>query len=117
MNHKTTSFKKLLAMSIVIVLSIPSTLNAQSRSYRGQNLRGAGGGRKPIVISEGQLPDTNALRPDGTPIKVRDLVQGKYTVLKTGCLTCPEFLRAYAEVEAAAVDYAQSLASLRLPRS
>ena len=41
--------------------------------------------RVPIVVTEGQVPDTNAHLPDGTPIKVRDLIKGKYTVIKT-CL-------------------------------
>jgi len=51
------------------------------------------------------MPDTNAHLADGTPVKVRDLIKGKYTVIKTGCLTCPEFLKAYKELEATAADY------------
>ena len=43
--------------------------------------------------------------PDGTPIKVRNLIKGKYTVIKSGCMTCPEFLIAYKELEATAADY------------
>ena len=75
---------------------------------RGAGNRGAGGGggRTPIVVTEGVLPDADAMAADGSMIKVRDLVKGKYTVLKTGCLTCPEFLRGYTEIEALAVDYA-----------
>ena len=33
------------------------------------------------------------------------MIKGKYTVIKTGCLTCPEFLIAYKELEATAADY------------
>ena len=74
---------------------------------RGQGQRGQGQRppRVPIVLTKGQLPDTNAHLPDGTPIKVRDLIKGKYTVIKPGCLTCPEFLIAYKELEATAADY------------
>ena len=84
------------------------------RQGQGQGRRGQGQGqgaqrqrppRTPIVLTEGQLPDTDAHLPDGTPIKVRDLIKGKYTVIKTGCLTCPEFLISYKELEALAADY------------
>lgn len=85
-----------------------NTRDGEARGRRGGG--GGGGGRQPIVLSEGQLPDvdvfmTDGLTADGNPVKVRDLVNGKYTVFKTGCLTCPEFLRAYAELEATAKDY------------
>ncbi|CAA6677261.1 MULTISPECIES: peroxiredoxin [unclassified Lentimonas] len=56
-------------------------------------------------VYRGTLPDLNAVLPDGSPIKLRELTQGKYTVLSAGCLTCPEFHKAYREVEAAAADY------------
>ena len=72
---------------------------------RGGNGEGGAGGRAPIVVTEGQLPDIDAHMPDGTPIKVRDLIKGKYTVIKPGCMTCPEFLIAYKELEATAADY------------
>lgn len=77
------------------------------RGGAGQGQRGQGGRptRVPIVLTEGQLPDTDAHLPDGTPIKVRDLIKGKYTVIKTGCMTCPEFLIAHKELEATAADY------------
>ncbi len=84
----------------------PRNQGARNQGAGGQGNAGQGRSRQPIVLSEGQLPDTDAFTADGKPIKVRDLVKGKYTVLKTGCLTCPEFLRAYAELEATAKDYA-----------
>ena len=79
----------------------------QRRGGQGGQRRGGQGRppRTPIVLTEGQLPDTDALMPDGTEIKVRDLIKGKYTVIKSGCLTCPEFLVAYKELEATANDY------------
>ena len=83
----------------------------QGQRGQGQGQRGGGQGQRlrpprvPIVITEGQLPDTDAHMPDGTPIKVRNLIKGKYTVIKSGCMTCPEFLIAYKELEATAADY------------
>ena len=84
----------------------------KGKGGKGKGGKGKKGGdgvkrppRVPIVVTEGQVPDTDAHLPDGTPIKVRDLIKGKYTVIKTGCLTCPEFLIAYKELEATAADY------------
>ena len=85
----------------------------QQGAGRGQGGQGGQGGqaqrqrppRTPIVLTEGQLPDVDAHLPDGTPIKVRDLIKDKYTVIKTGCMTCPEFLISYKELEATAADY------------
>lgn len=96
------------SLALCVTLFTPQLASAQNgeRGRQGQNARPGGGGRQPIVLSEGKLPDTDAFTADGKPIKVRDLVKGKYTVLKTGCLTCPEFLRAYADLEATAQDYA-----------
>lgn len=57
------------------------------------------------VLKSGPLPDLNAFTADGEPIKLRSLASGSYTVLKAGCLTCPEFHRGYPELEAANADY------------
>lgn len=96
-------FKMVSFALAVSFLATASRVGAQpGQGWRG----GGGGGRQPIVLSNGQLPDVNVLSEAGKPTKIRDLIKSKYTVLKTGCLTCPEFLRAYAELEATAVDYA-----------
>jgi EF hand len=58
------------------------------------------------VLSSGLIPDMNAFSAVGDPIKVRELCQGKYTVLAAGCLTCPLFHQNYPEIEAAYADYA-----------
>ncbi|VGO23403.1 TlpA family protein disulfide reductase [Pontiella sulfatireligans] len=58
------------------------------------------------VLSCGPLPDLNAFTAEGNPVKLRELCKGKYTVLKAGCLTCPEFHRSYPGVETAYADYA-----------
>ena len=57
------------------------------------------------VLRSGPLPDLNAFTADGQPLKLRALCQGSYTVLSSGCLTCPEFRRSYPEIEAASADY------------
>ncbi len=57
------------------------------------------------VLSSGPIPDMNAFTKEGTPLKVRDLCKGKYTVLAAGCLTCPLFHQNYPEIEAAYLDY------------
>ncbi|QDT05057.1 hypothetical protein K227x_34550 [Rubripirellula lacrimiformis] len=94
-------------VALCMILFTPYLAIAQpgQRSRRGQNPGPGGGGRQPMVLSKGQLPDVDAFTAEGTPIKVRDLIQGKFTVIKTGCLTCPEFLNAYKELEATATDY------------
>ncbi|MGZ0657521.1 TlpA family protein disulfide reductase [Coraliomargarita sp. W4R53] len=57
-------------------------------------------------VLTGALPDLQAHNDLGELLSLKDLCHGKYTVLAAGCLTCPEFHRGYAEVEAAKVDYA-----------
>ena len=56
-------------------------------------------------IKSGPLPDMDAYTADGEPIKVREIIDGKYTVLSAGCLTCPQFHNGYPQVEAMAADY------------
>ena len=79
---------------------------AVSASTIAQPLRGPQGGSGYNVRSSGALPDLNAFTAEGEPLKVRELVAGKYTVLSAGCLTCPQFHQGYPEVEAMQVDYA-----------
>jgi hypothetical protein len=85
--------KRILSRLLLLSLLISLTgleLRAQSR-----------GG-----VYRGALPDLNAVSPDGATVSLNELTRGKYTVLAAGCLTCPEFHKAYREVEAAYVDYA-----------
>jgi hypothetical protein len=58
------------------------------------------------VVTSGELPDLNAFSANGNPLKLKKLSKGKYTVLSMGCLTCPEFHKAYTGIEALNVDYA-----------
>lgn len=78
----------------------------------GAGGRGAGGGRgggrggEGIALTSGQLPTMTIFDANGKSVALPESIKGNFTVLKTGCLTCPEFHKAYAEVEAASVDYA-----------
>ncbi|MEZ5327665.1 MAG: EF-hand domain-containing protein [Verrucomicrobiales bacterium] len=51
------------------------------------------------------LPDLRAFTATGEPLRVRELCDGKYTVLSSGCLTCPLFHQTYSEIEAAHADF------------
>ena len=57
------------------------------------------------TLRSGPLPEMNAYTAEGIPINVRELCNGKYTVLASGCLTCPLFHDSYPEIEAAFADY------------
>ena len=77
------------------------TADAQQR--QGQRRGGsvpAGG-----VLSSGPLPDLDAFTAAGAPVKLRAVAEGKYTVLVSGCLTCPKFHQTYTAIEAAHADY------------
>ena len=56
-------------------------------------------------LSKGSLPDLQAFSAEGKSVKLRELFKGKYTVLTSGCLTCPQFHQTYQEIEAASTDY------------
>jgi len=52
------------------------------------------------------LPDSlEVYTAEGNKIKVTDLFKAKPTVIVSGCLTCPVFLRTYPSVEAVYNDY------------
>lgn len=59
----------------------------------------------PETLIDTKIPDLNAYNNDGELIKVKDIHQGKYLVLSSGCLTCPHFHRDYPVIEAAFNDY------------
>ena len=95
--------KYTLATAILLLLCL--NILAQSKPQKSKtdaNRNVPAGG----VLSSGQLPDMNAFTADGEPIQVRALCEGKYTVLVSGCLTCPLFHQNYPEIEAAFADYA-----------
>ena len=93
--------KSLIVGLIGAVILLPLTASAQGQGGARSGSVPQGG-----VLRSGPLPDLNAFTPEGKAIKVRELFQGSYTVLSSGCLTCPEFRRSYPEIEAASADYA-----------
>ena len=78
-----------------LAVSMPTIAQSERRGGTGQN-----------VLSEGPLPDLDAYTADGKAVKLRELCKDQYTVLVSGCLTCPKFHQSYDEIEAASVDYA-----------
>lgn len=66
-----------------------------------------------MALSSGPLPALNAVNLDGTPTTLQELCGEKYTVLKSACMTCPEFLKSYGEIETAYVDYAPHCVQFR----
>ncbi|MEM1225542.1 MAG: hypothetical protein AAGJ40_07580 [Planctomycetota bacterium] len=93
---------------ILILLSITtneSSAVAQDRESSQVNSQGYGSRKRGGVLRDAPLPDLDAYSDDGKAIKLRKLCDGKYTVLVAGCLTCPQFHRGYAEIEAASRDY------------
>ena len=85
----------------------------QGRGGQGRGGQGGGGGggkaggpeRSPMVEVGQTFPTTTTYADDGTEVIVPSAVNGKYTVLVRGCLTCPVFWRSYHETEAVARDY------------
>ena len=69
--------------------------------FASVSLASAQGGR----AFTGPLPELQGIRESGETVNLRELCEGQYTVLKAACLTCPEFLKSYGEIEAASVDY------------
>ncbi len=93
--------KYVLSFLLISLFILPSFAQVRPVGGRGE----PSGGIRPV--NSGPLPDLNAYTATGEPIKVRDLIDGKYTVLSAGCLTCPQFHQGYGEVEAMAADYTE----------
>lgn len=98
MKHSLTNLVYVAAA--VLCLTPPPGL-AQGKGGGNRNGSVPQGG----VLRSGPLPDLNAFTAEGKPLKLRELCQGSYTVLSSGCLTCPEFRRNYPAIEAASADY------------
>ena len=89
-----------LFYSFLAVVALAQSTQQNSKNDASRNVPAEG------VLNSGQLPDMDAFTAEGEPIKVRELCEGKYTVLAAGCLTCPLFHQNYPEIEAAYADYA-----------
>lgn len=84
----------LLLMICALLVSLPADAQSGRRVPAGGD-----------VLSKGPLPDLDAFTAAGKAVKLRALCRDQYTVLVSGCLTCPKFHQAYGEIEAARVDY------------
>lgn len=96
-----------IRLSLLLIFLASMSLSHPLHAQRsGERRRGNGGSNQGGVLRNSSLPDVDALTADGKPVNLRELCDGKYTLLAMGCLTCPEFHRSYPEIEAANQDYA-----------
>ncbi|WP_404306076.1 hypothetical protein [Neorhodopirellula lusitana] len=99
--------KSLLWTLVAIsILGCGKLATAQGRDASPTAMHRYGSGQRGGALSNVALPNLDAYSADGTKLKLRELCQGKVTVLVAGCLTCPQFHRGYPEIEAASRDYA-----------
>ncbi|TDI71433.1 MAG: hypothetical protein E2O85_02155 [Bacteroidetes bacterium] len=99
------SFARRLA-ALTLFLLVP--ISGGALVY-GQGFQGGPGQRLQLAGLElgSSLPDDLAVFDVGqNKVKLNSLLEGHYTVLVSGCLTCPAFLRSYSGVEAVHRDYA-----------
>lgn len=96
MNRYTFPATNLVAVTLIFVICC--ALSAQRPDRLAM---------PPADIEVGdKLPDDLVIyRPNGEMDMLLDVVKGKYTVLVTGCLTCPIFHRTYPSTEAIYADY------------
>jgi hypothetical protein len=88
----------------LIAVSVTMVLCAQPVPGNRPQPLGRGAGRDG-AFGNAPFPDVTACTEDGQAVKLPDLFKDKYTVLVTGCLTCPIFRGSYPGVEALARDY------------
>ncbi len=88
----------LLSLMISAIFNIELFAQVNSDLYRNTPRGG--------VVTSGQLPDITAYSDRGEQLQLRELCRGGYSVIVTGCLTCPEFRREHPTIEAINADYA-----------
>jgi Ca2+-binding EF-hand superfamily protein len=72
---------------------------------------GPSGGSMPDLLSRNgirvgdTLPNVTIYTDTGEWLKLHELMGDRYTVIVGGCLTCPQFLSRYPEIETVARDY------------
>ena len=109
--------RQAIVISAVLSLLVPSTTLAQNRDP-GSRERGARGqtsrqmssrvlNTTNLTVGEA-LPGLEGLEiygHDGERTPFRSILVAPYTVIVSGCLTCPVYLRTYPGIEAVARDY------------
>jgi len=90
---------------LAIILLTQFAVFSFSQLNRPGGGQGVGSGQG-SVLSKGPLPDLFAFIAKDEPVKVCELVDGKYTVLSAGWLTCPQFHQSFPQVETMFADYA-----------
>ena len=90
---------RLILGLLICVACIPAAFGQQRMQEREEEFMA----QKPLVGEP--LPDLTVLNSDGTPFRTADL-NGHYTVLTFGCMTCPPSMWNIAGLEAVHRDYA-----------
>ena len=104
MKHKLSSAGPLAALVLFLFAPILEGALAYGQGFRGgpgQRLQAAG-----LEIGSTLPTDLSVFDVSRNQVNLNKLLQGHYTVLVSGCLTCPAFLRSYPGVEAVNRDYA-----------
>ncbi len=91
-----TAMKNIISLLLFALFSTHAFAQISDDLYR--NTPAAG------VVSSGKLPDLTAYNMDGEAMMLRELCKDRYTLLIMGCLTCPEFKRAYPAMECLNAD-------------
>ena len=106
MSTRQSFCTKLLLSAALVAIAVSPALPQGPR--RGMNRRGGIDGRLAAAGLElgVRIPDVPAHDAEGRPIRLPDLLGESYTVIVSGCLTCPVFLRSFPGVEAVHRDYA-----------
>jgi len=84
--------KSAIHLLLLTLLVFTSNLSAQN-------------GANSSMLRSGPIPEMDGFTAEGEPLSIQELCSGKYTVLASGCLTCPQFHNSYGEIEAAFADY------------
>lgn len=86
----------------ILIASLATPIAFTQRSNQGMGPLLDRAEIKPGEVIPGDLVIYKA---DGAPVNLAQITRGKYTVLVSGCLTCPIFHRSYPSVEAVYADY------------
>lgn len=111
--RKWKSLTALFALTLLAPLSLIAQPDqgqgAKQSSSSGSPMSGMGGKRgKANLIATGEKAPAaiNVYNAKREKVPFNDIFGADYTVVMTGCLTCPVFYRSYPGMEALAVDYA-----------
>lgn len=104
MKHKLSLAGPLAVLALFLFAPIFEGALAYGQGFRGapgQQLQATG-----LEIGSTLPADLSVFDITRNKVILNNLLRGHYTILVSGCLTCPAFLRSYPGVEAVYRDYA-----------